>query len=153
MRIDILNGPNLNLLGAREPGTYGRTPLAQVEDSLAEHARRLGVQLVFAQHNGEGALIDAVQGAAASGSAGMVINPGGYTHTSVALRDAFLGTGLPFVEVHISNVHAREAFRHRSLLSDVAVGGVFGFGVHGYLLGLEGLVAWLRGRAPGASGP
>lgn len=142
-KILVLQGPNLNLLGTREPGTYGAMTLPQLQASLDRAAAELGVALVHRQSNHEGALVDAVQEAAADGLAGAVVNAGAYTHTSIALRDALLGTGLPFVEVHISNVHAREAFRHHSWLSDIAQGVVVGFGVLGYELALRGLVAKL----------
>jgi 3-dehydroquinate dehydratase II len=137
----VLHGPNLNLLGSREPQTYGHQTLSDVTSSLDKLAVELGVSLQHAQHNGEGQLIDAIHAAARSGVRGMVFNPGGFTHTSVALRDAMVGTSMPFVEVHLSNVHARESFRHRSLLAGVAVGTVGGFGSDSYLLGLRGLVA------------
>lgn len=143
MRLLVLQGPNLNLLGQREPETYGATTLEEVAADLDALAASLGAELEHLQSNHEGALVDAIQDAAARGIAGVLINPGAYTHTSVALRDAFIGTALPFVEVHISNVHAREPFRHRSMLSDVAAGIVVGFGVAGYQLALRGLVARL----------
>lgn len=141
MQILVLHGPNLNLLGAREPGVYGARTLADITADLDALAAELGVTLQHLQSNHEGALIDAVQQTSA---AGVLINPGGYTHTSVALRDAFSAVRLPFVEVHLSNVHAREPFRHKSLLSDLARGVVVGFGPMSYLLGLRGLVATLR---------
>ena len=146
MKILVVQGPNLNLLGRREPETYGAATLQDVVTSLDDLAAQLGVELAHLQSNHEGALVDAIQRAAEGGDvAGVVINPGAYTHTSIALRDAFVGTGLPFVEVHISNVHARETFRHHSLLSDVAAGVVVGFGIVGYGLALRGLVARLQG--------
>lgn len=148
MRIDVFNGPNLNLLGQREPSVYGTMTLPALELALVERGEALGVRVVCCQHNGEGALVDAIQGAAAAGSAGALVNAGGYTHTSVAIRDALTGTTLPFVEVHLSNIHAREPFRHRSLLSDVALGVIVGLGPAGYLLGLDGLVARLSERLP-----
>lgn len=144
MKVLILQGPNLNLLGTREPARYGATDLAQVQRGLDASAAELGLTLRHVQSNHEGALIDAVQAAAAEGFAGAVCNAGGLTHTSVSLRDAFLGAPLPFVEVHVSNVAARESFRHVSLLSDVALGVVFGFGAFGYELALRGLVERLR---------
>jgi len=146
VRILVVHGPNLNLLGRREPGTYGTATLADVEAQIRELGAELGVELAFFQSNSEGALVDAIQGALGR-AAGILINPGAYTHTSVALRDALLGVGLPFVEIHLSNVHAREDFRRRSLLADVAAGGVWGFGPESYFLGLRGLVARLRGAA------
>lgn len=142
-RVLVLQGPNLNLLGRREPGTYGASTLADVQARLDVVAAELGVTLVHAQSNHEGALVDLVQQAAGSGVAGAVINAGAFTHTSIALRDALLGTGLPFVEIHISNVAAREPFRHHSFLSDIAQGVVYGFGVAGYELALRGLVGRL----------
>ncbi len=145
MRIHCFHGPNLDLLGRREPERYGRLTLAEIDQRLAARAAELGVEVVCSQHNGEGALVEAIH--AAAGADGALVNAAAYTHTSVAVRDALLAVGLPFVEVHISNVFAREPFRHRSLLSDVAVGVVTGLGAHGYLLALEGLVHHLR-RAP-----
>lgn len=148
MRVLVLHGPNLNLLGLREPGVYGSETLAGIEERLRAVGRELGVELEFFQSNAEGALVDAIQ-AARSRFDGIVINPAAYTHTSVALRDALLAVGLPFVEVHLSNVHAREEFRRRSLLADVAAGGVWGFGPESYVLGLRGLASRL---SPGAGG-
>ena len=147
MRVLVLNGPNLNLLGMREPATYGSDTLESIEASLLALAGELGVELAFVQSNSEGALVDAVQGARGRFD-GVLANPAAYTHTSIALRDAFLAAGLPFVEVHLSNVHAREPFRRTSLLADVAVGTVAGFGAESYRLGLRGLVAALS-RARG----
>lgn len=143
MRILVLHGPNLNLLGTREPEVYGRTTLAEIDASLREQAESQGVALESFQSNHEGALIDRIQ--AAMGEVdGIVINPGGLTHTSVALRDALVGSGIPFVEVHLSNVHAREEFRRRSLIADVAIGQVCGLGALGYELGLRGLLARIK---------
>ena len=142
MRILVLHGPNLNLLGTREPAVYGRQTLADVQRALDSLAGELGATLSHLQSNHEGALIDRIQ-AAYGQEDGVLINPGGLTHTSVALRDALVGVGLPFVEVHLSNVHAREPFRHRSLLSDVARGVILGFGADSYLLGLRALVGVL----------
>jgi 3-dehydroquinate dehydratase II len=139
----LINGPNLNLLGTREPAKYGHTTLAQVEQMLADEARALGTALACFQSNHEGAIVDRIHAARAEGVAGIVINPGAYTHTSVAIRDALAGTAIPFAEIHISNVHAREPFRHHSYLSDIAAGVVIGFGVEGYRLALRGLVAKL----------
>lgn len=143
MKILVLNGPNLNLLGQREPGVYGTDTLDTILARLTALAIDLGVHLDTFQSNYEGALIDRLH-AAMGVVDGVLINPGAYTHTSVALRDAFLATRLPFVEVHLSNVYAREAFRHKSLLADIARGQVMGFGPDSYLLGLRGLVDGLR---------
>lgn len=143
MKILVLNGPNLNLLGQREPGVYGADTLDTILARLTALAIDLGVHLDTFQSNHEGALIDRLH-AAMGVVDGVLINPGAYTHTSVALRDAFLATRLPFVEVHLSNVYAREAFRHKSLLADIARGQVMGFGPDSYLLGLRGLVDGLR---------
>jgi 3-dehydroquinate dehydratase-2 len=142
-RVLVLQGPNLNLLGRREPERYGAQTLAEITADLDRLAAALGVSLRHVQSNHEGALVDAVQAAGTDGFVGAVVNAAAYTHTSVALRDALLAVALPFVEVHLSNVHAREGFRHQSLLADVAVGVVTGFGAESYLLGLRGLVARL----------
>jgi 3-dehydroquinate dehydratase-2 len=133
----------LNLLGLREPEVYGRATLEDVNAALSALSGDLGVEVEFFQSNAEGALVDHVQG---SRAAGFVVNAGGYTHTSVALRDALAAVARPYVEVHLSNVYRREPFRHRSLLADRAVGVVVGFGVDSYLLGLRGLVRYLRKR-------
>lgn len=143
MEIAVIHGPNLNLLGTREPEIYGSTTLADVDTMLAGRAAELGCSVRCEQHNGEGAIVDAIQAAASRRCAGILINPGGYTHTSVAIRDALLSVGLPSVEVHVSNPYQRESFRHRSTIADVAFGRVMGFGARGYLLGLEGLVGRL----------
>jgi 3-dehydroquinate dehydratase-2 len=153
MHVLLLNGPNLNLLGQREPGLYGRTSLAAIEADLRGRAEGLGVQLDCFQSNHEGALVDRIHGAAGLDGQGRVdgilINAGAYTHTSVALRDALLGVAIPFVELHLSNVHAREGFRHHSYLVDRALGVVAGFGPASYGLALEGLVGHLRALASG----
>ena len=128
----LLNGPNLNLLGTREPEVYGSTSLSDVEQAARAQATAAGVRLEHFQSNHEGALIDRIHAAKAEGVDAIVINPGGLTHTSVALRDALSGVAIRFVEVHISNIHQREAFRHHSYLSDVAVGVICGLGVDGY---------------------
>ena len=128
----LLNGPNLNLLGTREPGIYGATTLAQVEQAARDQAAAAGAQLEAFQSNHEGALIDRIHAAREEGIDFIVINPGGYTHTSVALRDALAGVAIPFVEVHISNIHARESFRHHSYLSALARGTICGLGTAGY---------------------
>ena len=143
MRILVLHGPNLNLLGQREPEIYGRTTLAQIEAALSELGEEFGATIESFQSNHEGALIDRIH-AAIGEVDGILINPGGLTHTSVSLRDALVGSDLPFVEVHLSNVHAREEFRRRSLISDVAVGQVSGLGAIGYELALRGLLARLK---------
>ncbi len=142
-RIAVLHGPNLNLLGQRETGIYGAATLADIDRQLHALAAQLGVVVECSQHNAEGALVDAIQGAPARGCAGILINPAAYTHTSIAIRDALLAVGLPTVEVHLSNVHAREAFRHHSTIADVVLGRVMGFGPASYLLGLRGLVQGL----------
>ena len=150
MHIAVLNGPNLNLLGVREPGRYGTATLADIEARVRERAAALGAEIAFFQSNHEGALVDAVQ--ALRGRAdGALVNAAAYTHTSLALRDALLAVGVPFVEVHLTNIWAREEERRRSLLADVAVAVVAGFGADSYLLALDGLVAWLR--RPDASPP
>lgn len=143
MNIAVLNGPNLNLLGSREPELYGRTTLADVEKRLREVGTELRVELEFAQDNGEGALIDLVHGLKGR-VAGAVVNAGAYSHSSLALRDALVGVAIPFVEIHITNTFAREPERRRSMLAGAAVGVVCGLGVYGYELALRGLVAHLR---------
>ncbi len=141
----VLNGPNLNLLGARETAVYGDETLASIEVRLRALAVDLDVTLTFLQSNHEGALVDAVQ-AARGRHDGLLVNLGAYTHTSVALRDALAAVGIPFVEVHLSNIHAREPFRRRSLLAPLAAGVVLGFGAASYLLGLRGLAGILAVR-------
>jgi 3-dehydroquinate dehydratase II len=144
VRIAVLNGPNLNLLGVREPERYGTTTLADVERRLGEVARELGVELECVQHNGEGQLIDAVH-AMRGRVAGAVVNAGAYSHSSLALRDALVGVSVPFVEVHVTNVYARETERRHSMLAPAALGGIVGLGAFGYELALRGLVAALNG--------
>jgi 3-dehydroquinate dehydratase II len=143
VRLEVVHGPNLNLLGAREPEVYGRLTLAEVDAAIRTEAASLGVEVGVFQSNHEGALIDRIQETAGS-AAGYIVNAGGYTHTSVALRDALVGVGRPFVEVHLSNVHAREEFRRESLLAPVALATVCGFGALSYTLALRGLVGHLE---------
>ncbi len=145
-KIFVLHGPNLNLLGTREPDVYGTLTLAEVEDRVREHVVAVGCTVRFAQSNSEGRLIDLLQ-EARNWADGVVFNPGGYTHTSVSLRDAVAAIGLPVVEVHLSNVHAREEFRRRSLIAPVCVGQISGFGWRSYLLGVDAVVVVLRDRA------
>ena len=149
MRIALLNGPNLNLLGLREPALYGSTTLPQVEARLASVALELGAELECSQHNGEGELVAAVH-AMRGRVRGAVVNAGAYSHTSLALRDALTGVALPFVEVHVTNVYAREPERRHSMLASAAVGVIVGLGVLGYELALRGLVATLRARESAA---
>jgi 3-dehydroquinate dehydratase-2 len=148
MKILVLNGPNLNLLGTREPTIYGTTTLAEILVALAAQGRTLGVQVDAFQSNDEGELIGRIQQAAGRYD-GLIFNPAAYTHTSVALRDALSGCGLPCVEVHLSNIHAREEFRHRSLTAAVCIGQISGFGPMSYRLGLDALVAHIRARRDG----
>lgn len=145
MHIAVLNGPNLNLLGGREPELYGRATLAEIEAATRERARALGVECSWTQTNHEGELVEAIQGLAGRAD-GAVINAAAFTHTSLAVRDALLAVRVPFVEVHLSNIYAREPERRRSLLADLAVGVVTGFGPESYRLGLEGLVGYLASR-------
>ncbi|WP_026075981.1 type II 3-dehydroquinate dehydratase [Noviherbaspirillum massiliense] len=133
----LLNGPNLNLLGTREPEVYGRVTLADIEKAAFEQAQRAGAKLECFQSNHEGALIDRIHAAKSSGTDAIVINPAGLTHTSVALRDALSGVAIPTVEVHISNIHQRESFRHHSFISPIAVGVICGLGVEGYRLAID----------------
>jgi 3-dehydroquinate dehydratase-2 len=142
-RILLLNGPNLNLLGSREPGVYGVVTLAELQATLSKQALALGHELVAAQSNAEHELVGRVQSAWTDGIAFIIINPGAFTHTSIALRDAFLAVSVPFIEVHLSNVFAREEFRHRSYLSDLAVGCIVGLGPIGYELALDAACARL----------
>lgn len=143
-RVLVLHGPNLNLLGRREPGIYGLTTLSDIHDAMESRARADGVLLESFQSNHEGELIDRVQAASSEGVDFIIINPAGYTHTSVALRDALTGVDIPYVEVHLSNIHAREPFRHHSYFSDKAVGVICGLGAQGYQLALEFALARLR---------
>lgn len=140
LQILVLHGPNLNLLGIREPETYGHTTLADVDAALLAQATASGVQLASFQSNHEGALVDRIHAARSEGVRAIIINPAAYTHTSVAIRDALAGVAIPFVEVHLSNVHAREPFRHHSYFSDLAIGVICGLGYRGYLLALDYLL-------------
>ena len=137
----LLNGPNLNLLGSREPARYGATTLTQLEAELSARAARAGHRLACFQSNHEGALIDRIHAAAEEQVSRILINPGGLTHTSVSLRDALLATAIPFIEIHITNIHAREAFRHHSYLADIASGTIAGLGTTGYRLALDAAIA------------
>ncbi len=143
MKVLLINGPNLNLLGSREPAVYGTATLVDVLAQCASEAKALGLELATFQSNHEGALIDRIHAARDEGVGYIVINPGGLTHTSVVLRDALVGVAIPFIEVHISNVHKREAFRHRSFLSDIAAGTIVGLGTIGYRLALRAVAASL----------
>lgn len=142
-KILLLHGPNLNLLGTREPEVYGRMSLEDINTAASTHARQLKVELRAEQSNHEGALIDILH-VARNWAHGVVFNPGAYTHTSIALRDAISAIQLPVVEIHLSNIHAREAFRHTSLLAPVCVGQISGFGWRGYLLAVTALVDYLE---------
>jgi 3-dehydroquinate dehydratase-2 len=144
MKFLILHGPNLNLLGTREPGTYGSFTLAEVNASIATFATQLGHEVEIHQSNSEGALVDAIQSASSQSIDGIVINPAGYTHTSVAIRDALLAVGLPTVEVHLTVPEAREEFRHISLIADIVTGRISGFGADGYVLGIQGLICHIE---------
>lgn len=140
----LLNGPNLNLLGTREPQLYGARTLSQIERDLVELAQSSGHDLDCFQSNHEGDLVDAIQDAKGHDIDFILINPGAYTHTSVAIRDAFSGVGIPFIEIHLSNIHAREPFRHHSYLSDIASGVIVGFGELGYRMGLQAALEQLQ---------
>ena len=145
MKILVLHGPNLNLLGTREPEVYGHATLADIDQDIATLAAELGVRVESFQSNHEGALIDRLHAAAREGIDGILINPGAYTHTSIALRDALAAVSIPAVEVHLSNIHARESFRRRSHIAPVVIAQVAGFGATSYALALRGLVARLQG--------
>lgn len=139
MKVMIINGPNLNMLGIREKSIYGSTTLKQIEDMVSKKAIELGVEASFFQSNHEGEIIEKIQSALDKGIDGIIMNPGGYTHTSVAIRDAMLSVKIPFIEVHISNLSAREAFRQTSMFSDIAAGTISGLGPLGYVLALEAI--------------
>ncbi|MDO5687016.1 MAG: type II 3-dehydroquinate dehydratase [Neisseria sp.] len=143
----ILNGPNLNLLGTREPQVYGTTTLAQIEDALRTQADALQLKADFLQSNAEHVLIERIHAARTDGTQFIIINPGAFTHTSVALRDALAGVGIPFIEVHLSNVHAREPFRRHSYLSDIACGVMAGLGAAGYGYALDWAANYLARQA------
>jgi 3-dehydroquinate dehydratase-2 len=145
VRIAVLNGPNLNLLGSREPDLYGRDTLGDIERAVRQEAERAGAEIAWHQTNHEGGFVELVQGLPQA-AAGALVNAGAFTHTSLAIRDAILAVRVPFVEVHLSNIFAREEARRHSLLADLAVGIVAGFGARSYLLGLQALIAHLRGR-------
>ena len=143
-RILVLNGPNLNLLGTREPEIYGSTSLEEIMEGICTYAVKHDCTIEATQSNSEGALVDRIHQAREDKVAFILFNPGAYTHTSIALRDALLGTSIPFIEVHLSNVFAREEFRQASYLSDIAVGVISGLGAQGYVLALEAAVSWLE---------
>ena len=139
----IINGPNLNMLGKREPEIYGKTTLDEINSMLEEHGKRLGIAVETFQSNHEGAIVDKIQ-EAAKAQKGIIINPAAYTHTSVAIRDALLLLDIPVIEIHISNIYKREPFRHKSMISDVATAQIVGFGVKGYSMALEALAGMIQ---------
>ncbi len=136
----ILNGPNLNLLGTRQPDVYGATTLPRIKDMCAQHAKSCGIDITFKQSNHEGELIDEIHSAKGKHQ-GIILNAGAYTHTSIALMDAISSVELPVIELHLSNIHAREPFRHRSYIAPVAIGVIAGFGPHGYVLAIDAMIA------------
>ena len=144
MKIIVLNGPNLQLLGSRKVEVYGQVTLAEIEARLRTVARETGAEMTFFQSNHEGDLVDAIAQAASDGCAGIVINPAAYTHTSVAIRDAIEGVRLPAVEVHLSNIHAREEFRHQSMIAPVCIGQIAGLGADGYEWAFRALVRYIQ---------
>ena len=152
MKILCINGPNLNLLGSRETDIYGRTSLSEIEQMMRRRGNELGVDVEFFQSNHEGEIVDRIGQCAAHQVDAIVINPAAYTHTSVAIRDAIAAVKVPTVEIHLSNIHAREAFREKSLIAGVCVGQVSGFGPLSYVLGLEAAVAAGKAGAPAATG-
>ncbi len=143
LSILVLNGPNLNLLGTRQPEVYGHITLADIHNSCQTKAAALGVALDFEQSNHEGKLIDLIH-AARGTHQGIIINAGAYTHTSIAIMDALKSVALPVIELHLSNIHARESFRHRSYIAPIAIGQICGFGAAGYALAMDALVGWLK---------
>lgn len=147
MHIVVINGPNLNLLGSREPEIYGYETLDQIMSGLQDEARALGCRLETYQSNHEGGLVDRIHQAKVDGCNGLIINPGAYTHTSIALRDAISAVALPTIEVHLSNIHAREEFRRHSYIAAVAIGQICGFGVPGYSMALGALIRHLQHKA------
>lgn len=149
----VIHGPNLNLLGTREPEVYGSTTLAQIDAELSKIAKAHGHRLAAFQSNHEGALVDRIQSAPAADVGFIVINPAGFTHTSVALRDALAAVAVPFIEVHLSNIHRREPFRHHSYLSDLAAGVIAGLGPIGYRLALQAAIESLRGAEARPAAP
>ena len=148
MKIAVINGPNLNLLGTREPALYGTDTLPDIESRLRMIAKELGVELSFSQHNGEGQIVDAIH-ALRGRVDGLLLNAGAYSHTSLAIRDALVGVKVPFVEIHLTNIYAREPERRRSALADAALAVICGFGAYGYELALRGLVKMLPVSANG----
>lgn len=149
-RILVMHGPNLNLLGTREPQVYGQTSLAEIDQELRQRATAAGHELETFQSNHEGALVDCLQQRGTQ-AALLIINPGAYTHTSIALRDAILAVGVPVIEVHLSNIHRREPFRRQSYLADIGLGQVAGFGPHSYMLALQAACHWLQQQESRAS--
>jgi 3-dehydroquinate dehydratase-2 len=147
LSIQVIHGPNLNMLGLREPEIYGRQTLETVNQQLAQQAQTLRVAINMFQSNSEGALVDCIQGTFQQQD-GILINPGAYTHTSVAIRDAIAAVGVPTVEVHLSNIHRREPFRHHSYIAPLAIGQISGFGADSYRLGLDALVRYLKAQPP-----
>ena len=147
-RILVIQGPNLNLLGRRERDVYGSITLEEIHEMLRKRGRDLGVEVETFQSNHEGEIVEVIQGAREGGYEAIIINPAGYTHTSVAIRDALVAVDMPYIEVHISNIHAREPFRRRSLISEAASGVLFGFGYLGYILALQGVHEMIKPDRP-----